>query len=187
VGEAVVLVDDDGVAHRVHAHALERHPRHGPGPALPRLDPHPVVGAPDHRVAHGDVGHAGPGPGLAQAADADAVPARAARDVLDVDVERAGADGDAVVAVGDGGVADVDVPRVLHVDAVRVGAQRGGRDGEPPHLHAAALVEPEVELGAVLHLEALHAQVVATEKPHHLRIDLIRGRQTHSISGWYGG
>jgi hypothetical protein len=69
VGEAVVLVDDDGVAHRVHAHALERHPRDRPGPALPRLDPHPVVGATDHRVANRDVGHAGPGPSLAQAAD----------------------------------------------------------------------------------------------------------------------
>ena len=99
-GEAVVLVDDDGVAHGVHAHVLERHPGHGPGPALPRLDPEAVVGVDDPRVPDRDVGHAGARVVHAQAADAYAV-AVAACYVLDVDVGAAGADGDAVVPCGD--------------------------------------------------------------------------------------
>jgi hypothetical protein len=167
-GEAVVLVDDDGVAHGVHAHVLERHRRHGPRPALPRLDPDPVVRVPDHGVAHRHVGHARPGALLAQGPDADAV-AQPAGDVLDVHVEGAGADGDAVVAVGDRRVGDEHVLGVLDVDAVRVGALLRGADGQAAHQHAAAAVETEVELGAVLHLEALHRHVVAREEPERLQ------------------
>ena len=168
LGEAVVLVDDDGVADGVHAHVLEGHGGDGAGAALPRLDPDAVVRVADHGVAHGHVGHARPRTLLAQAPNADAVAAGAAGDVLDVHVEGAGADGDAVVAVGDGGVGDDDVLTVLHVDAVRVGAQRRRADGQAAGDHAAAAVEPDVELGAVLHLEALQRHVVGHGKPHRL-------------------
>jgi hypothetical protein len=171
LGEAVVLVDDDGVPHRVHAHVLEGHGGDGAGAALPRLDPDAVVGVADHGVAHRDVGHARPRALLAQAPNADAVAAGPAGDVLDVHVEGACADGDAVVAVGDGGVGDEDVLGVLDVDAVRVGAQRRGADGEAAGHHAAAAVEPDVELGAVLHLEPLHRHVVGHEKPQRLVMD----------------
>uniref|UniRef100_A0A804QNQ9 Uncharacterized protein n=1 Tax=Zea mays TaxID=4577 RepID=A0A804QNQ9_MAIZE len=97
---------------------------------MPRLDPDAVVRVADDRVAHRDVCHARPRALLAQAPDADAVAAGPAGDVLDVHVAGAGADGDAVVAVGDGGVGDEDVLGVLDVDAVRVGAQRRGADGQ---------------------------------------------------------
>ena len=86
-------------------------------------------------------------------------------DVLGVLVEGAGADGDALVAVGDGGVGDEDVLGVLDVDAVGVGAQRRGANGQDEHAAAAVKLD-----GAVLHLEALHRHV-CHEKPQRLRPD----------------
>lgn len=63
-------------------------------------------------------------------------------------VEGAGADGDAVVAAGDGGVGDEDARGVLDADAIGVGALRRGAAGQPADEHAAAAVEPDVELRA---------------------------------------
>ena len=94
----------------------------------------------------------------------------AACDVLDMDIGSAGADGDAVVAVGDDGVGDEDVLGVLDVDAVGVGAQRGGANGQAVDVHASAAVEPEVGLRAVVYLEPLHRHVVALEKPQCLEM-----------------
>ncbi|BAS93136.1 Os05g0279850, partial [Oryza sativa Japonica Group] len=83
--QAVVLVDDDAVPHVLHAHRVEVDPGHRPHPALPRLDPQPVVRVPDHRVPHRHVRHARLRVVHAQAPDADAV-SRAARNILNVDV-----------------------------------------------------------------------------------------------------
>lgn len=42
--QAVVLVDEDAVPHVFHLDVLEENAGDGPRPALPRLDPQPVVG-----------------------------------------------------------------------------------------------------------------------------------------------
>ncbi|CAD6229520.1 unnamed protein product [Miscanthus lutarioriparius] len=61
----------------------------------------------------------------------------------------------------------MDVLGVLDVDAVGVGAQRRGANGQAADEHAAAAVKLD---GAVLHLEALHRHV-GHEKPQRLRPD----------------
>lgn len=157
---AVVLVDDDAAPDVHHLDGVEHHPRHRPGAALPRLDPHAVVGVDDARAAHGHVRHARPRAARAQAADADAVAVHA-RDVLDAHPRAAAADADAVVAVADPGVEDPDGARVFDVDAVGVRARRRRADDEAVDQHPAAPVELEVELRAVLHPQALHAHVAA--------------------------
>ncbi|BAS71902.1 Os01g0329350, partial [Oryza sativa Japonica Group] len=173
---AVVLVDDDAAPDVHHLDGVEHHPRHRPGAALPRLDPHAVVGVDDARAAHGHVRHARPRAARAQAADADAVAVHA-RDVLDAHPRAAAADADAVVAVADPGVEDPDGARVLDVDAVGVRARRRRADDEAVDQHPAAPVELEVELRAVLHPQALHAHVAARhelDQLHTCRVTRLR-------------
>jgi hypothetical protein len=87
---------------------------------------------------------------------------------LYVHVVAPGANGDAVVTVADPRVVDADALGVLDVDAVGVGAVGRRADVEPVDTHVAAAVEPEVELRAVLHPQALHHQVPAHEEPQQL-------------------
>jgi hypothetical protein len=107
-------------------------------------------------------------PRASQGPDADAMPARPAGDVLDARAGGAVTDEDAVVAAGGRGAGDEDVRVILDVDAVGVGALRRGTDGQAADHHAAAAVEPDVELRAGLHLQPLHRHVVAQEKPYSL-------------------
>ncbi|BAS97799.1 Os06g0481200, partial [Oryza sativa Japonica Group] len=161
---AVVLVDHDRRLHRRHAHAGEQHAPHRPGPALPRLDPHPRRRPHQGHVLHGHVRHDGHGAALAEPADADAV-ARAAGDAADEHARAAVLDGDAVVAARHGGVLDGDADGAGEVDAVRVWAVARRSDGDAAHLDGAAGVEGEVEPGAVLYGYPCHRHVRALVHP----------------------
>ena len=68
----------------------------------------------------------------------------------------------------DAGAPDLDVPGVLEMDAVRVGAVPGGRDGDVLHLDASGAVELEVALWAVADPDVAHGDIEAAVKPYKL-------------------
>lgn len=66
-------------------------------------------------------------------------------------------------------VMDGDVFGVLQMYAVGVGTFTGRRDGYVVYLHSHAVIELEVELGAVLNCDTTHHRFVALVEPHRLQ------------------
>nr|GMC70655.1 Os05g0279850 [Ipomoea batatas] len=161
LAEAVVLVDDDAVAHVFHLDGVEADSGDGARAALPRLDPQPVVGVFYHGVRYGPhvtasistLAH--PGPIEMQSSPVE-ITRRLLFDILESisyeQLKLSFVSGLHIkfYLVYTLRVVDFDMFGVLNVNAIGVGAKLGGVDGQFMDFYALATIEFDVELRTVL-------------------------------------
>lgn len=90
-------------------------------------------------------------------------------DVLDQHSIRSRLNGDAVITCTDPAVQDEDVTGTSEVNAVSIGAILGCRDKQPTDIHAVAVSESKMELGAVSNPQILYTHIDTILKDQTIR------------------